>query len=173
MPNFFEREDLTILFVSSKIFFTLLNIWLLRTLPLSIPNHVKNIVYTALIITITNHCVSDTQFVYIMRPHDISASSTQSALTVSAVPSNLLGPGLRRRWLPVIRTHQLQGRVHHRRAEKEPAGRRRRGTSVIRLAFIFITVPPYIVAILVSSRHSVTFAFVWSISLVWSCHVPL
>lgn len=133
----------------------------------------KNIVYTAIIITITNHCVSDTQFVYIMSPHDISASSTQSALTVSAVPSYLLGPGLRRRWLPVIRTHQLQGRVHHRRAEKEPAGRRRRGTSVIRLAFIFFTVPPYIVAILVSSRHSVTFAFVWSISLVRSCHVPL
>lgn len=158
--------------MSSKICLPLLKILLLRILPHSIPNHVNNIVYTALIITITYHCVSDTQFVHIT-PHDISASSTQSALTVSAVPSYLLGPGLRRRWLPVIRTHQLQGRVYHRRAEKEPAGRRRRGTSVIRLAFIFFTVPPYIVAILVSSRHSVTFAFVRSISLVWSCHVPL
>lgn len=173
MPTFFEREDLNNLFVSSKICLTLHNIWLLRILPLSISNHVNKILYTALIITSTNHCVSDIQLVYIMSPHDISASSTQSALTVSAVPSYLLGPGLRRRWLPVIRTHQLQGRVHHRRAEKEPAGRRRRGTSVIRLAFIFSTVPPYIVAILVSSRHSVNFAFVWSISLVWSCHVPL
>lgn len=50
----------------------------------------KTIVYTALIITITNHGVSDTQLVYIMSPHDISASSTQSAFNCfsrSVLPS--------------------------------------------------------------------------------------
>lgn len=91
----------------------------------------------------------------------------QIELLVPAVPPNLLGPGLRRCWLPVVRPHQLQGSVHHSRPEEEPAGRRRR-TSVIRLAFIN---PPPIVAILVSSRHSRYFRVCLKhfVSLIMSC----